>query len=45
VTASLGVASLVPSVHHQPEDLVRQADAALYLAKQSGRNCLQAAPG
>lgn len=45
VTISLGVASLVPSVQHHPEDLVRQADAALYRAKQSGRNCLQAATG
>ncbi|HET6718658.1 MAG TPA: diguanylate cyclase [Rhodocyclaceae bacterium] len=45
VTVSLGVASLVPAVQHSPEDLVRQADAALYLAKQAGRNRLQAAPG
>lgn len=44
VTFSLGVASLVPSSQHIPEDLVRQADAALYHAKQLGRNCVQAAP-
>jgi len=43
VTVSLGVASLVPSRQHQPEELVRQADAALYRAKQAGRNCLQTA--
>lgn len=40
VTVSLGVASLVPSTQHIPEELVRQADSALYRAKQSGRNCL-----
>jgi diguanylate cyclase (GGDEF)-like protein len=43
VTFSLGVASLVPSEQHCPEDLVRQADAALYRAKEAGRNCLQSA--
>jgi diguanylate cyclase (GGDEF)-like protein len=43
VTVSLGIASLVPSRQHIPEDLIRQADAALYSAKQSGRNCLQLA--
>jgi len=44
VTVSLGVASLQPSRQHIPEYLVRQADAALYRAKQAGRNCLHAAP-
>ncbi|MDY0219755.1 MAG: diguanylate cyclase [Desulfobacterium sp.] len=43
VTVSLGVASLVPSEQHAPEDLLSAADAAMYLAKQSGRNCLQMA--
>ena len=43
VTVSLGVASLVPSRQHIAEELVRQADSALYRAKQSGRNCVQTA--
>lgn len=45
VTFSLGVASLLPTPQHSPEDLIRMADAALYRAKQSGRNCLQLATG
>jgi len=43
VTVSLGVASLMPSEQHATKDLVRAADAAMYRAKQSGRNCLQMA--
>ncbi len=38
VTLSIGVAVLVPSVHHGPETLLRQADEALYQAKSQGRN-------
>ena len=41
VTVSLGVTSLVASKPSIPDDLVRLADAALYRAKHSGRNCLQ----
>jgi diguanylate cyclase (GGDEF)-like protein len=43
VTVSLGVACIIPSREHIPEDLVRQADLALYHAKLSGRNCVQLA--
>lgn len=38
VTASIGVASLVPSPDLTPETLVQQADAALYEAKRQGRD-------
>ncbi len=43
VTTSLGVASLQPSRQCTAENLLRQADMALYRAKQSGRNCIHVA--
>ena len=38
VTISLGVASLVPKRGSRPEELVSEADKALYQAKDEGRN-------
>lgn len=38
VTLSLGVSSCVPSAESSVESLLAQADAALYRAKQAGRN-------
>ena len=43
VTASFGVASMMPSGQYSPDDLVRSADSALYQAKQGGRNLVQVA--
>ena len=40
VTLSLGVACLAVSQELSSEDLVRQADVALYRAKRAGRNCV-----
>jgi diguanylate cyclase (GGDEF)-like protein len=46
ITASLGIACY-PEDGERMEDLIAAADAALYRAKSSGRNCIAAsnAPG
>ncbi|MBT8225628.1 MAG: diguanylate cyclase [Dactylosporangium sp.] len=38
VTASVGVAAIVPSEHTRPETVIAAADTALYRAKDGGRN-------
>jgi diguanylate cyclase (GGDEF)-like protein len=37
VGASIGIA-LSPNIHSRPEDLIRDADAAMYRVKQRGKN-------
>jgi two-component system chemotaxis family response regulator WspR len=44
VTMSVGVASTIPGEHMSPDELVAQADEALYEAKRGGRNRVVAAP-
>ena len=41
VTVSLGVSSIIPPTQSQPNLVIRQADEALYAAKQVGRNNYQ----
>jgi diguanylate cyclase (GGDEF)-like protein len=43
MTASAGVAAMVPRAASSPEILVASADRALYAAKHSGRNCVRLA--
>jgi diguanylate cyclase (GGDEF)-like protein len=38
VTVSIGVGTWEPSLGENPDELVRRADAALYRAKEQGRN-------
>ncbi|WP_052285988.1 sensor domain-containing diguanylate cyclase [Azorhizobium caulinodans] len=44
VTVSIGACALSPSPGQQVADIVRLADAALYEAKDRGRNCIIMAP-
>ncbi len=44
VTMSIGVFASRDGGHLPPEDVLREADAALYTAKAAGRNCTRMAP-
>jgi diguanylate cyclase (GGDEF)-like protein len=39
VTVSIGITNLIPNMDFSPECLIDQADQALYIAKDKGRNC------
>lgn len=41
LTVSIGIGVALPGSGMQPHDLIAAADGALYLAKQSGRNCIR----
>jgi diguanylate cyclase (GGDEF)-like protein/PAS domain S-box-containing protein len=41
VTLSIGCATQLPSDQHKPENLIKQADKNLYLAKEEGKNLVR----
>jgi GGDEF domain-containing protein len=41
LTVSIGVGMAAADADMQPQELIEAADAALYLAKQCGRNCVK----
>jgi diguanylate cyclase (GGDEF)-like protein len=44
LTISIGISTTIPGLHYSPSDLLRAADAALYDAKNKGRNCVSLMP-
>lgn len=42
-TTSIGVATMTPSTRHRLDDLIAQADRALYVAKDAGRDSVRSA--
>ncbi len=41
ITISAGVTSVIPTQHSTTDEIINTADKALYLAKESGRNCVK----
>jgi len=41
ITISLGLATATPTTNLHPDELISQADKALYFAKTEGRNCVR----
>lgn len=41
ITISLGLATIIPTINSHPDELISQADKALYLTKEEGRNCVR----
>lgn len=44
VTVSMGVATMIPTSNQRAEDLISDADRALYCAKHDGRDCYRTPP-